>query len=85
MRKSMRNMLVCVFAASLTLLVLRYSLGTSEALFRKRQLRSVRCWVILIFKVGMLLDRQVLESIKASDRKEKCKHGAKAKSQGVIQ
>lgn len=58
---------MCAFAPSLTLLVLRYSRGTSDALFRKRQLRSVRCWVILVFRVGMLLERQALESDKASE------------------
>lgn len=54
-------------STSLTLLVRRYSRGTSEALFKKRQLRSVRCWVILVLREGMLLDRQALESDNASD------------------
>lgn len=63
-------------SASLTLLVRRYSRGTSEAHFKKRQLRSVRCWVILVFREGMLLDRQALESDNASEIEQntsKCK------------
>ena len=54
----------------LTLLVLRYRRGTSEALLRKRQLRSVRCWVILASRLGRQPDRLAWESRSASGQRE---------------
>ena len=58
--------------SALTLLVLRYSLGTSRALFRWLKQDSLKSWVIFSLKAGTQADKDSWESSRAAAEMERC-------------
>ena len=62
----------CFSMSALTLLVLRYSLGTSRALFRWLKQDSLKSWVIFSLKAGTQADKDSWESSRAAAEMERC-------------